>query len=209
VTDPYVAFAQLAGAVPAGGTKDEYPKIRNQYKTCLLSANYGISARGLSVKAGISIPKAQTLLNQHRRIFRKFWDWKENYTDEHLLMGKTHTRHDWRLSTINVKPRSLGNFPIQSCGSEILQLSACLIEENGIELLATIHDAVLIGSTLEFIDRDVQIAIKCMERASEFVLGTPIGVESFVVRYPDRYVDERGSEIWNHILRVLKEVESN
>ncbi len=43
-----------------------------------------------------------------------------------------------------------------------------------------------------------------MERASEIVLnGFKLRTDFTVVRYPDRYVDERGREFWDLLMSLL------
>src|SRR5262249_11770512 len=42
--DPYLAFAKQAGAAPAGATKGTQKTIRDQFKTTLLAAQYGMGA---------------------------------------------------------------------------------------------------------------------------------------------------------------------
>jgi|GEM_PF-2285770 hypothetical protein len=49
-----------------------------------------------------------------------------------------------------------------------------------------------------------------MSEASEIVLGAGnrIKTEADVVKYPDRYSDPRGVEIWNRVLRIIGEIKA-
>jgi hypothetical protein len=49
-------------------------------------------------------------------------------------------------------PRSLRNFPCQANGAEMLRLAACFAIEQGVEVCALIHDAMLIAAPLDQLD---------------------------------------------------------
>ena len=43
-----------------------------------------------------------------------------------------------------------------------------------------------------------------MIEASEIILsGFPLKVDSEIIKYPDRFYDERGSDMWDTIMRLL------
>ena len=44
---------------------------------------------------------------------------------------------------------------------------------------------------------------------SEAVLGNRkvCGVDADIVRYPDRYMDEHGQDMWDQIMRILDETQ--
>ena len=50
--DPYLAFAKLAGAVPADATKETHSRVRQLFKSCVLGVQYGLGAESLGVKIG-------------------------------------------------------------------------------------------------------------------------------------------------------------
>jgi DNA polymerase I len=56
--------------------------------------------------------------------------------------------------------------------------------------------------------KEIEIARKLMCDASETVLGAGnrLKTDVDIVRYPDRYIDEKGVETWNLIIRILTEV---
>ena len=49
--DPYLRFAQQAGAVPPTATKASHGALRDLYKTVMLGTNYGLSEVGLAAVA--------------------------------------------------------------------------------------------------------------------------------------------------------------
>ena len=51
----------------------------------------------------------------------------------------------WRLIVgTDVNIRTIQNFPMQAHGAEMLRLACCLATEKGVEVVAPIHDALLI-----------------------------------------------------------------
>jgi hypothetical protein len=41
-----------------------------------------------------------------------------------------------------------------------------------------------------------------MSRAGAAVCGLPIRTEAKIIRYPDRYMEDRGVEMWNRVMRL-------
>jgi hypothetical protein len=101
-------------------------------------------------------------------------------------------------------PRSLRNFPMQAHGAEMLRLACCLGTENGIEICAPVHDAVLICAPLDRLEASVERMRQFMAEASRVVLdGFEIRTEAKLVRYPDHYSDPRGESIWRKLKDIL------
>ena len=69
------------------------------------------------------------------------------------------------------------------------------------------HDAILIEAPLNEIDQHVARATSLMQMASEWVLGPgrQCRVDAKIVRWPDRYIDGRGANIWSFIQSRLGE----
>jgi sugar phosphate isomerase/epimerase len=101
------------------------------------------------------------------------------------------------------KPTSLMNFPMQANGAEMMRIAAIAATEAGIEVCGPIHDAFLITAPLERLD-DVRRMCEIMSKAGSCVTGgLPIRTEARVIRYPDRYMDERGISMWNRVVRLV------
>ena len=69
------------------------------------------------------------------------------------------------------------------------------------------HDALVIESSIEQIDEDVAITRECMRRASWIVLNSEheLRTDATVVKYPDRYTDKRGVEMFGEVIRLLNQ----
>ena len=64
--DPYLRFAQMAGAVPTNATKKSHPEERSAYKVCMLAVQYGMGAEALAVQLGKTRYEANKLLRAHK-----------------------------------------------------------------------------------------------------------------------------------------------
>ena len=94
---------------------------------------------------------------------------------------------------------------MQAHGAEMMRIACVLAVERGLKLCAPIHDALLIEAQNDQIDADVTKLKECMSEASEGVLGNGkiCQVDAEIVKYPDRYMDEQGQEMWDKIMILL------
>jgi hypothetical protein len=208
--DFYLTFAKMAGAVPLDGTKQTHASERDQFKTVALGVLYGLSADGLARKLNVAPCRGRELLHMHQTTFRRFWEWSDSVEMYGMLHGQLSTVFGWTLHVgPDANPRSLRNFPMQANGAEMLRLACCLATERGIAVCAPVHDALLIEADADAIDADVAATQSAMREASEVVLpGFPLRTEAKRVRYPDRYLDERGLRMWETVSALLAEAET-
>ncbi len=209
--DPYLEFAKQAGAVPRDATKTSHAHQREQFKACALAVQYGMGAESLAQRVGQSVAAARELLRLHHQVFRRFWEWSDRCVDYAFLWGEIHTSYGWRLRlTDDPNPRSIRNFPMQANGAEMLRIACCLGTQQSIEICAPIHDAVLIAAPIDEIEKDVERMKAAMAEASRAVLGGfELRTEAKIVRYPDRYSDPRGTEMWDRVMTLLDELVAN
>jgi len=208
--DPYLAFAKQAGAVPENATKATHKLEREQFKACVLAVQYGMGEDSLAIRIGRPTNEARHLLELHRRTYRVFWEWSEAALNCAMLRGKLWTVFGWTIHIGDkVNPRSLQNFPMQANGAEMLRLACCLATEEGIRVCAPVHDALLIEAPLDRLDEAVAQTQEIMAQASEIVLdGFRLRSDAEIIRYPDRYMDERGKKMWNTVMGVLDKLET-
>ena len=203
--DPYLEFAKQAGAVPPEATKETHKGERERFKVCALAVQYGMGAESLAMKLGDCTARGRELLRLHRETYPCYWKWSDAIADYAVLKGKLQAVFGWSVHvTDNANARSLRNFPLQANGGEMLRIACCLLSERGIRLCAPVHDAVLIESPIEQIDETV-IACQCaMREASELVLsGFSLRTDAKIVRFPDRYSDKRGDQMWNTVQEII------
>jgi DNA polymerase family A len=207
--DPYLMFARLAGAVPAEATKASHPQIRAQYKTVMLGIMYGQSEVGIARRLSMPLCDGRRLLQQHKRLFRQFWHWSELVEIEGMLGGRLHTCFGWQVHAgDNPNPRSLRNFPMQATGAEMMRLACCLATERGLAVCGVVHDALLVEASIDAIDDVTARTQAAMEDASTLVLpGWVVRTDRTIVRWPDRFEDERGAQMWALTQRLLTEIQ--
>ena len=204
-SDPYLAFAKKAGAVPHDATKASHPDERNTFKMVVLGVGYCMSSVGLASKLGISQAEADELLQIHRRCYPDFWKWSQGAADYAFLHGRIYTRFGWQLLvTPESKDRSLRNFPSQANGAEMMRLAAIYATEMGIRVCAPVHDAFLIEAPMENIDHEITRMRTCMARASADVLdGFSLDTDADIIRSPDRFGGGKGVKMWDTTMRFL------
>jgi hypothetical protein len=204
--DPYLAFAQQAGAIPKGGTKEKYFHIREQFKACALAVQYGMGAFSLSKKINRSVDLAKQLLAFHRETYPRFWKWSDAVVDYAELRQCLNTTFGWKIClTKTYNTRAFRNFPMQANGAEMLRFACYLVLRAGVKVCGPIHDAILIEAKADELDEKTALTQKCMADASAYVLGGfRLRTDCVKVVYPDRYIDPRGKEMWGTVCRILK-----
>ena len=99
---------------------------------------------------------------------------------------------------------------MQAHGAEILRLACILATENGIEVAAPVHDALLVVATEQRIDEVVAQTQAVMVQAGEIVLdGFQLRSEALIVRHPGRYMDPRGELMWARVWEIIEELKGD
>jgi hypothetical protein len=204
--DPYLTFARRVGMAPIGANKRTHGPLRDRYKTGLLAIQYGAGPGTLAARLGISTFEAHEMRAQHRELFAIYWRWADDWLAHVLDAGVMWTPLGWQCRTgiTEFNARSMMNFPVQATASDILRIACIWATRHDLQLLGSVHDAILIGAPIERINADVTLLEELMRRASRVVLDPhELRTDATIVRYPDRYVDGRGHEIWDGVMRLL------
>ncbi len=211
--DPYLTFAKQAGLAPGDATKETYRAVRGLAKTTVLGINYGMSAYGIAQRIGIGEIDARHMLQRHRETYRNFWDWTEGNINTALLGMPLQTVFGWPLRLgpgSSVNTRSLQNYPMQANGAEMMRLAACMATEAGLTVCAPVHDAFLLEAPLERLEAAAAQLQEIMIEASRLVLRVPnlaCRVDVEYVRWPNRYMSDGGSDMWQRVMKLLANVE--
>lgn len=208
--DPYIQFAIDAGLAPVGATKESHKAERDACKVIMLGVQYGMSAYGMGQKASLHVLEAEDLLQRHKDVYLTFWRWAERNVNAGLAGVELHTVFGWKIRAgkgRDVKENTFLNWPMQANGAEMLRLAYIALEEESIVMCAPVHDAILIEAPLDAIDQHVERATHEMQKASGWVLGRgrQCRVDAEIVRWPDRYIDGRGANMWSFIQSHLGE----
>ena len=169
--DPYLAFGKQCGRVPPDATKESHGSERQLLKTCVLGVQYGMGASSLARRMGQPEIVARTLLRLHHDTYRQFWKYAGAAVDTAVLGMPLTTVFGWTVRPGDEpNPRSLQNFPMQANGAEMLRIACCLATERGIQVVAPVHDAVMIYSPLDRVDQNIASMRAAMAEASRAVL---------------------------------------
>ncbi len=99
---------------------------------------------------------------------------------------------------------------MQANGSEMLRLASCIATDHGIAVAAPVHDALLISAPLDGLDAAVADTQSAMEEASAVVLGGfKLRSDAKIFRYPQRYMDERGTAMWDAVWCSIQELQAD
>lgn len=169
--DVYLAFAKNASAVPQDGTKKQYKRERDIFKTAYLAINFGQGsnslARNLYDVTGeeFSIEDAKKLIYQFYTAYPDYATWVENisrnlYCRQNFLMLPC----GWTMFGDNHNPRSVANMPIQGTASSILRKAVALAQDAGLVVVYTVHDAIYIEIHKDRLDQ-IDTLVDCMAEA--------------------------------------------
>jgi DNA polymerase I-like protein with 3'-5' exonuclease and polymerase domains len=211
--DPYLSFAKRVGAAPSWATKQSHAALRDRYKTGLLAIQYGIQEQTLAGRLGISTFAAHEMIAQHHELFAVYWRWIADWVAHALDTGIMWTPFDWQCRTgvTEFNERSIANFSVQATAADALRIAIVMATRRGLRLLAPVHDALLIEAPIERIETDVALVRECMRRASRVILNATadgeleLRTDAKIIRYPERYTDPRGDEIWARVVGLLAE----
>lgn len=172
--DVYLAFGQLAGAIPKNGTKDTHKKERNLFKSTTLGVSYLMTKFGLAAKLSadtgevVSEDKAQELIDLFLSSYPEFAAWQKKAIDDYTKRKKKiKLPCGWILWPDNDNHRSAANAPIQGFGACIMRKAVEFCYEEGLNVILTLHDALYI----EYDSGDYAAIDKlhdCMKRAFVF-----------------------------------------
>ena len=177
-------------------------------KQTLLGTQYGMGARTLAFRTGKKVVEAQVMLDLLARTYPIFAEWREAEVDTALLRGYMATNYGWTIHlTNNTKPAALKNFRMQAHGAEMLRIACCLTIERGVQVIAPVHDALMIKSSVDQIETAIKITRGAMAEAADAVIGTGVWIDTDVniTSYPDRYRDSdgRGQAMWERVKSLL------
>jgi DNA polymerase-1 len=113
---------------------------------------------------------------------------------------------EWTLHvTGGTKDRTICNFPLQGNASEQLRLSVIYAVENGIRVVGTLHDALLVECPIHNVEAIAVQTQNALKMASEDVLGGPsLWADVKVILPPNHFAGDTPNDIWDIVCEVLK-----
>lgn len=209
--DVYMAFAIRAGLAPSGATKQSHKAARQRAKSIVLGTSYGMGAESIARDAGLLVDEARELLLRHRTTYSRYWRFVEDTQTTGALGFPLRTAFGWtrqiKPGKVGINLRSIGNWPMQANGAEMMRLACSKVTEAGIGLCCPVHDALLIEAPLDVLDETCKSVQSIMQESSEVVLGADhvVRTGADIVRFPDVYVDENAGDVYSRVMRLANE----
>jgi hypothetical protein len=211
--DPYRQFAKAAL-----GIENPTKQQRQVYKATVLGRMYGLGVVSLARNLGISHSQAQRIVDQMAERYPVLNAWLERVCLKAAHYIPIVCTLGWSL-TASGKPgeeRSFLNFPMQANGGELMRLVIVRASAAGLNLIGCAHDGFFIEDTIDRIEQSVAILQEIMRQASRdlfggFELRADCNPAKDIVRYPDRFVDDREREDkmvhWNWLMSLIADAE--
>jgi hypothetical protein len=213
--DPYLNFGKIIGLIPPEATRKTpgVEVIRDRLKVLCLGTQYGMQRSTLATRLGVSDIEAHEMLQLHRGLFSQYWGWSDDWLHHSLTSGMMRTVYGWQCATgiTELSERSIRNWIIQSTCADMFRLAYVWGTRHGLTPIAPVHDAVLLEAPEDRIEADAALMQEIMRRSSRVILnptadGTfELRTSAKIIRYPDRFTDSRGTELWETVLKLLTE----
>ncbi len=173
--DPYVWFAKAAGAMPQDGTKKTHSEIRTRFKSTTLGVLYGMGKYRLADKLTEDTGEkykeedAKGLIDLFNATFAVFAAWKEELLKNYKVYKRpVKLPCGWYMWTDNDRPASVQNCPIQGFGSSIMRKAVQLCQDDELDVVYTLHDAIYVEYPSQCIDYTVELLKECMDKAFRY-----------------------------------------
>ena len=208
--DPYRQFAAAALGIQ-NPTKQE----RQIYKATVLGRMYGLGVASLARNLGIPRSQAQRIIDQMNERYPVLNAWLERICIKAAHCIPITCTLGWSL-TATGRPgeeRTFLNFHMQANGGELMRL--VFVRASHLNLIGCAHDSFLIEDTIDRIEQSAAELQEIMRQASRDLFGFELRADcdptKDIVRYPDRFVDEReredGMRHWNWFMTLIAEEE--
>jgi DNA polymerase-1 len=210
--DPYRAFAAASL-----GVLNPSKQQRQIYKATVLGRIYGLGSAALARNLGISKSQAERIIDQLVTRYAVLNAWLERVTTEAAHGVPITCTLGWSLGMTGRpgEERTFLNFPEQANAGELMRL--VFVRSSHLPVIWCAHDSFLVEDTVDAIDRTVVEMQEIMRGVSRDLLGgfelrADCDLDKDIVRYPDRFVDERerddGMQHWDRLMSLIEEDEN-
>jgi len=169
--DPYLHTAKLAGAIPWEGTREDYPELRDLFKSTTLGIQYGMGAKGLMTKVENDTgqkkteEECQALIDMFYKTYPSYYNWTQEVWGQYMQNGYLQLPCGWTMWGDNKNRKSVANFPIQGFGSSIMRVAVSLAQDRGLKVIFTLHDALYIECPTNEVCESLNGLWECMDEA--------------------------------------------
>jgi DNA polymerase-1 len=206
--DIHIRVGKALALVPPDTPETARPPGRKKAKGVVYGSNYGQTKFGLRRVLGRTLENADWVLTRYQRNYAPYYRWRQGVVNGlRLKRGTYYTRLGSPLWTGKKQPRQIMNHPVQTAGSDWLRLVTIAATEAGLDIAATVHDAILIVAPLDRLDSDIEKAELTMKAAAIALYGAPVLVSKTVARWPDRFApDDDDTDTWALVQRELQAI---
>ena len=202
--DVYISFLVRSGRLPMGASKASHPLEREIAKVVMLGLVYGMTPYGVACRLKITEQEANHLIEAHQQRYSTLWQWQNNIIDTAPAHGLICSQSGWSMRVDkSTKKTTLKNWPIQATGADILRQAVLLCQQSGVEVIATDHDALMVESDLNSIERIAKQTSRCMADASKMVIGVALKTESSICKFPNSLYPQQRAEL-EQLLNALR-----
>jgi hypothetical protein len=169
--DVYLSYGKEIGIIPKEGTKASHGKQRDEQKPVILGWQYWSTGHGLSVILNEQIGEnrydpdsAQLLLDKLDMVYNKFAKFRNDTIEYYKVRKYVRLRDGFYMHGSNPNPRSIGNMPVQGMGAAIMRKAVQLAQDEGLDVIFTLHDALYIMFDSNNIEA-MSVLRRCMKEA--------------------------------------------
>jgi DNA polymerase I-like protein with 3'-5' exonuclease and polymerase domains len=165
-----------------------------------------MGAKSLALRIGLPVQYVVALIRQHKQLYRQHWAWTHAAIARARFFGELQTVFGWTLhATGRTKDRTIRNFPLQGNASEQPRLAVIYAVENGVRVVGTLHDALLVECPMSDVAAAAHQTQAVLGMAAEDVLGGPTLRSDVQVIHPsNHFAGEVPNETWDIVGEVLK-----
>jgi len=198
--DVYVAFARRSGLMPTDGTKESHPEARKIAKGLILGLAYGMGQESLATRLGCSSIESKKYVALHKKTYPRYWEFVQETQATASLTCSSVSQLGWiRRYHTNFNARAAQNFPIQAAGADCLIMATVALFDAGFEVLATVHDAVLLSLDTQKHAENVKFLM--IDSIKSITGGHDVRV--VVELFDQHYIDEDGTKVLGEVLQKI------
>lgn len=108
---------------------------------------------------------SSTYVDQHKKLFKKYWKWREGLIQQYKRDGYIMLADGWCLFEGEDRQNTVANFPIQGLGAVILRRAMYYAIKDGLEVISPLHDCIYVMANPESVDETGARLVKCMKKA--------------------------------------------
>jgi DNA polymerase-1 len=208
----YIALMVECGMAPRVATKKSHPKVHSAGKVLLLAISYGAGPDFVARRLGLTVNEAKEMLRKLLKAFPIFFAWREDVLLKARLLREIETPDGWRQYVDSQSnPRSIYNYPMQSCGAAMTRCAAILADKAGIRVLATVHDALLCEADADDLDARSRLGEAMSAGAELLAPGFGIRHETEYVTNQSRYlpVEPAARAFWDKVMDLLAKAKAS